>query len=320
MTGTRFTELVGCELPLQSAGMGLVAGVELAAAVSAAGGLGMLGPQPLPPDAFAATVDALAGQAAGRPFGVNFLVPFLDPRQVEAAARHARVVEFFYGDPDADLVRAAGAGGALVSWQVGSAAEARAAVLAGCDLLIAQGIEAGGHVRATEPRDTVLAEVRAAVDVPVLAAGGISTAGTVAEVLAAGADGVRVGTAFLAAAEADVHPDYLAAVLSAERADTLLTGVFSNGWPDAPHRVLRSAVEQARLATADVVGELTAAGATVPIPRFGVLPPNRAVRGKVAAMALYAGEGVGAVTAVRPAAEIVRALTATLRRPVSGTT
>lgn len=209
MTGTRFTELVGCELPLQSAGMGLVAGVELAAAVSAAGGLGMLGPQPLPPDAFAATVDALARHAAGTAFGVNFLVPFLDPRQVDIAARRASVVEFICGDPDADLVRAAGAAGALVSWQVGSAAEARAAVRAGCDLVVAQGTEAGGHVRGTQPRAAVLAEVRAAVDVPVLAAGGISTAETVAEVLAAGADGARIGTAFLAATEADVHPDYL---------------------------------------------------------------------------------------------------------------
>ncbi|MGH3983211.1 MAG: nitronate monooxygenase, partial [Pseudonocardiaceae bacterium] len=133
-SGNRFTDLVGSELPLQSAGMGLVAGVDLAAAVTTAGGLGMLGPQLLPPDAFEAALSVLAERTAGRPFGVNFLGPFLDPHQVEIAARRARVVEFFYGDPDPELVRIARSAGALVCWQVGSATEARQAVAAGCDL------------------------------------------------------------------------------------------------------------------------------------------------------------------------------------------
>lgn len=306
---TRFTELVGCRLPLQSAGMGLVAGVDLAAAVTDTGALGMLGPQAMAPDAYEAALEVLAGRTGERPFGATFLLPFLDLRQVRAAARRARVLEFFYGDPDPDLVRVGHDAGALVCWQVGSAAEARAAAAAGCDLLVAQGTEAGGHVRGTRSRDTVLAEVLTAVDVPVLAAGGIATGAQVAAALAAGAEGVRVGTAFLAAAEADVHPDYVAAVLAAGAGDTVLTGAFSLDWPDAPHRVLRCAVEAARTGTGDV-GERTVGDRTEPVPRFATMPPTRAVRGEVAAMALYAGEAVGAVDSVHPATEIVAALMA----------
>lgn len=310
---TRFTDLLGCDVPLQSAGMGLVAGVDLAAAVTDAGALGMLGPQPMPPDLFEAALATLVERTAGRPFGVTFLMPFLDPRQVELAARRARIVEFFYGDPDPDLVRVCHDAGALACWQVGSVVEAVAAVRARCDVLVAQGTEAGGHVRGTRGRDAVLADVLAAVavpglEVPVLAAGGIATAGDVAAALAAGADGVRVGTAFLAAAEADVHPVYVAAVLDAAESDTELTEVFSLDWPDAPHRVLRRAADRARSGDHDPVGELTVRGRTEPVPRFATMPPTRAVRGDVAAMALYAGRGVGAVTAVRSAVEIVHAL------------
>src|SRR5207253_2039809 len=84
-------------------------------------------------------------QPAG-PFGVNFLMPFVDPHAVEVAAGGSRVVEFFYGRPDVSLVDLVHAGGALCSWQVGSKDEALAAVDCGCDLVVVQGVEAGGHV------------------------------------------------------------------------------------------------------------------------------------------------------------------------------
>jgi NAD(P)H-dependent flavin oxidoreductase YrpB (nitropropane dioxygenase family) len=126
------------------------------------------------------------------------------------------------------------AGGALACWQVGSREEAIAAAEAGCDFVIAQGVEAGGHVRGTTPAMTLLGEVIAAVDVPVLAAGGIGTGRAMATALAAGADGVRVGTRFVAAAEAAVHPAYVAARIGAEAQDTAYTEAFSVGWPDAP--------------------------------------------------------------------------------------
>src|SRR2546426_755377 len=108
--------------------------------------------------------------------------------------------------PDAELVEIAHAGGALVSWQLGSAAEATAAERAGCDLIVAQGTEAGGHVRGKIGLLALLGEVLPSVKVPVVAAGGIGTGRAMAAALAAGASAVRVGTRFVAAEEAGTHP------------------------------------------------------------------------------------------------------------------
>jgi NAD(P)H-dependent flavin oxidoreductase YrpB (nitropropane dioxygenase family) len=307
---TRFTDLVGCSLPLQLAGIPDISTPALAAEVASAGGLGMIGAPLLTPDEMAACVADLAERTAGASgaFGVNFLMPFLDRDCVAVAARTARVVEFFYGEPERALVDAVHAGGALASWQVGSLDEARAAVAAGCDVIVAQGTEAGGHVRGRIGVLPLLSAVVEAVRVPVLAAGGIATARAVAAALAAGAAGVRVGTRFVAAAESGAHPVYVDALLRATGEDTVLTEAFSVMWPNAPHRVLRSCVAAAEALTEDVVGEFERGARTLPIPRFAVIAPTVRTRGIVEAMALYAGEGVGAVVRVQPAQEIVRDL------------
>ncbi len=304
---TTFTEMVGCSAPLQLAAMPGVGGPALTAAVANAGGLGMIGVPLLEPAAVAALLTDLC-QRTARPFGVSFLMPFLDRDCVGIAARRARVVEFFYGDPEPSLVDEVHAGGALASWQVGSLAEARAAADAGCDLIVAQGIEAGGHVRGRTGWLPLLTQVIDAVRVPVLVAGGIATARDVAAALAAGAAGVRVGTRFVAAAESDAHPLYVEAVLRAETGDTVLTEAFSVMWPNAPHRVLRSCVDAAQRLTQPIAGEVDWGGRTMPIPRFAVVAPTAQTRGAVEAMALYAGESVGAVKRVQPAAEIVHEL------------
>jgi len=307
---TPFTELVGCELPIQLAGMGMVAGVDLAAAVTNAGGLGTFALHGLTPEQLEATLTDLRARTNG-PFGVNFLMPFVNPDCVDVAARLARVVEFFYGDPDASLIERVKAHGTLALWQVGSAPEASKAVDAGADLVVAQGTEAGGHVRGMQPRAEVLSEVLDAVSVPVVAAGGITDADDVSSALEAGAHAVRVGTRFLSAEEADVHPEYLAAVLA--ESDTVLTEAFSVGWSDAPHRVLRSALQTAEATTDEIVGELETPAGAMPLPRFGTLPPTRAMKGNIRAMALYAGVGVGRVIRTQPAAEIVRELAGGVR-------
>jgi NAD(P)H-dependent flavin oxidoreductase YrpB (nitropropane dioxygenase family) len=307
MLATPFTTLVGCEVPLQQAGMGGVATAALAAAVASAGGLGMIGGVMVPPPVLAAMLDGIERPARGA-IGVNFLMPFVERAAVEVAASRARVVEFFYGEPDPSLVELVHGGGALAAWQVGSVEEARAAVRAGCDFIVAQGTEAGGHVRGRTGLLQLLAEVLDAVDVPVVAAGGIGTARAMAAALAAGASAVRVGTRFVAAHEADVHPAYAAALIEADAGDTVLTEAFSVMWPNAPHRVLRSCVAAAEACADDVVGEMDRGGMRMPIPRFGVPCPNSTTTGNVAAMALYAGESVDAVHAVSPAAEIVREL------------
>lgn len=288
---TRFTELVGCRWPLQQAGMGGVTTADLVVAVCEAGAFGML--------AGVAGLEAVAARTSA-PFGVNFLAPFLDRNDVEVAAASAQLVEFFYGDPDPGLVDLVHTGGALAAWQVGSVDEAKGAAAAGCDVVIAQGDEAGGHVRGTVGLRPLLDGVRAAVDVPVVAAGGIGTADAVVAVLDAGADAARVGTRFVAAAEADAHPAYVDALIAAQPDDTIITTAFSAYWPNAPHRVLRSCVD-------------AGAGAGTLSDARSPAPPTRATPGPVDAMALYARTSVGAVNDVKSAADIVAELVASVR-------
>ena len=304
---TAFTELVGCELPLQLAGMGGYADVALAAAVSEAGGLGMLGAGGMPTPFLQPLLDAIPN-ATSKPFGINFLMPFLDRDAVALAAQRCKLVEFFYADPDASLVDVVHAGGALAGWQVGSGAEARVAAEAGCDIVVAQGNEAGGHVRGTKTLDEVLAEVLDAVAVPVVAAGGIGTAERVAEVLAAGASAVRVGTRFLAASESIAHPDYIAALIASGADDTEITEAFGTEWPNAPHRVLTASLRAAQQATDDPVATMSMGPMEVPVARFSSMWPQAGAKGNVAAMVMYAGTSVDAVEGVQPAAEIVAEL------------
>src|SRR5205823_4578935 len=209
--------------------------------VAEAGGLGNLSVYNVPPARVAGVLDDLRGRTRGV-YGVNILLRYVDPALardlVATAAARARVVDFFYSDPDPAPVALVHASGALACWQVGSREEAVAAVAAGCDFVIAQGVEAGGHVRGTTSLLALLDEVLAAVDVPVLAAGGIGSGRALAAALAAGADGARVGTRFVAAAEAGAHPAYVDALIAARAADTAYTDAFSVGRadPPGPHR------------------------------------------------------------------------------------
>jgi NAD(P)H-dependent flavin oxidoreductase YrpB (nitropropane dioxygenase family) len=302
MPKTSFTDLVGCSLPLQLAGMGAVSSVELAAAVSNAGGLGMVGGAGAPVDMLREMLETL--DATGKPFGVNFLMPFLDPEALRLAAEKARLVEFFYGDPDPDLVEIASKEGALVSWQVGSVDEAQAAQRAGCDVVVAQGTEAGGHIRGTENLSALL-EALTDLTIPIVAAGGLASQRDVANVLESSASAVRIGTRFLAATEADVHDSYADALIAAKRQDTVITTEFDVGWRHAPARVLRSSLEAARRSDdpCATVGEQR-----WPIPRFSTLPPTRDARGNVGALPHYAGFSVDGVTKRQAAKDIVEEL------------
>jgi nitronate monooxygenase len=297
MLQTAFTELMGCAVPIQLAGMGGVGSVELAVAVTRAGGFGMI-PGSYPPEA----LDRLHEETGGT-YGVNFLMPFIDRAAVEVAAGKAKLVEFFYGDPDRSLVDLVHGAGALACWQVGSRDEALTAVAAGCDMIVVQGREAGGHVRGNLGLLTLLSQVLDVIDIPVLAAGGIGTARGMAAALAAGAAAVRVGTRFVAAQESAAHPRYVDALIASSAEDTVLTETFSTDWPDAPHRVLRSSVAAATANQQEPVGHSESGWE---VPRLHPTPPNRETTGRIEAMALYAGESVGGVKAVQSAAEIVR--------------
>jgi NAD(P)H-dependent flavin oxidoreductase YrpB (nitropropane dioxygenase family) len=230
-----------------------------------------------------------------------------DLESLEAAAAALRVVEVFWSVPDPALVaRARRAGDSLVAWQVGSPEDAKAAEDAGCDFIVAQGVEAGGHVRGSMSRDELLEAVLSAVMLPIVVAGGIARSSDVLAAIAAGADGVRVGTAFVATVESGAHPAYVDALVAARSGDdTVLTGRFREGWPDAPHRVLRSALAAAEAFDGQVVAEAGATDARYAIPRFSAEPPSTNAEGHIEAMALYAGTGVEHVAGRRPAAVLV---------------
>src|SRR5215211_2069967 len=238
---TILCEHLGIDVPIIQAPMGGAVGPTLAAAVSNAGGLGML-------VLWRAELESMRRQIretrslTQRPFGVNLNLDFpQEDRVAVCVEERVPVISFFWRDPAA-LVTRAKAGGAIIMHTVGSAEDARRAVDCGVDIVVAQGWEAGGHVRgdiATLP--LVPTVVDAVSPTPVVAAGGIADGRGLAAVLALGASGAWIGTRFLASEEAAIHPHYRERVLRAHVEDTVhCEELFDVGWPKAPHRVLRN--------------------------------------------------------------------------------
>jgi nitronate monooxygenase len=302
----RFVALVGSRYPLQQAGMSGPARPELAAAVSNAGGLGMLGVGRQPLDVVERFVSTVATLTSA-PVGATMIAHFVRPEVEAHLAEHIAIVEFFYQWPDPARVRS----GVITGWQIGSLDEAKAAADAGCSYVVAQGVEAGGHVRGTVPLAELIPAVREALQIPIVAAGGIGSADAVRAALAMGADAVRVGTRFVASAESAAHPDYVEMLVRARSSETEYTEAFGVGWPNAPHRVLTSSIAASEAAAHDVLGEtINEDGRVLPMPRFGVSVPVVETTGDIAAMALYAGTSVDHVTGRPTAAQVVAELVA----------
>lgn len=311
---TPFTRLLGIDHPIVQAPVGGASTPALAAAVANAGALGSLSLTWRSP----ATARALLRETrrlTDRPIAINLVLAW-DPaeRLAIALAEGVRVVSFFWGDP-APYVAQIHAAGALVCHTVASAEEARRAVAAGVDLLVAQGWEAGGHVWgevATLP--LVPRVVDAADPVPVLAAGGIADGRGLAAALALGAAGVWLGTRFLLAEEAATHPRYRERLRDAAESDTLRAELFDGGWPNAPARTLRTETVRRWEATGrPAPGHRPGDGETIgrdelgeEVVRYGSAAPLVGATGDIEAMALYAGQGVGLVGHSQPAADIVR--------------
>jgi nitronate monooxygenase len=314
-----FLERLGISLPVFQAGMGGgVAGAELAAAVSEAGGLGTIGILPAP---LLDRVLARARKLTSRPIAVNLLLPFTRPEHWQVAGAADAVVTF-WGAPVRRTPR-------IWIHQCGSVAEAHAAHVAGADAVIAQGLEAGGHVRGTLPALRLLEQVRAALpDYPVLVAGGIAEAADVRSALEAGAVGVVSGTRFLLSEESGAHPEYKRRLLGSDR--TLLTELFGFGWP-APHRVIANAATErwlrrdprgpallraVRQLIAPIgsrlplsVGDRLARAARIEVPLYGPSAPLASwPERQLDTAPLYAGESVARINDIRPAAELVRLL------------
>lgn len=291
----------------------------LVAAVSNAGALGMLGTGTLRDTKEIRRLIAEARRLTDRPFGANLILrgqSDIGERLAACLEAGAQVISFFWDDPSPYIAPVHDAG-RLVMFTAASADAARRAVDAGVDIVIAQGWEAGGHVRgqvATLP--LIPRVVDAVAPIPVVAAGGIADGRGMAAALALGASGVWMGTRFLMSDEAATHPAHRDLIRHAQETDTVYTTVFDIGWPDAPHRALRNSTIRAweaagRPPSGQRPGEGEVLGyslAREPIVRYPSLTPVADTTGNVEAMSLYAGQTVGLVTQSQPAGDIVRAV------------
>lgn len=319
---------LGIEYPIFSVGFGESATPELVAAVSEAGGCGVLGG--CPPDEIRKRIQQTR-QLTDRPFGQNVIIANhdhsgldedgqrYDRERVEAAlAERVPILVLFWGDPSY-FVQQAHEAGTRVLIQTGSVDEAVRAANAGVDAVIAQGVEAGGHVRATESLWDVLPRVVKAVEpLPVIASGAIGDGAGIARALRQGAQGVSLGTRFVASDEAWIHPTYKQRVVDSTSEETVLLHDFFNvGWPDTAHRVLRNRI----------VREWEASGRPPPgrrpseqtpigvrrrpwggveaWPRYasGMIPPD--FDGDPDDGPMWAGTSVDAIQDIKPAAAIV---------------
>jgi len=261
-------------------------------------------------------------------FGVN-LIPFAtEPkllREELAVCLDAHIPAMcFFWDVYPDIVSQAKAAGCIVLHQVGSLDDALRAEAAGADVVILQGVEAGGHVRSQLPLSVLLAEAAGKLSIPVVASGGIADGRGLLAALALGADGIQCGTVFLASTESFAHDYHKQRIIAAKPGDTVHTDLFAINWPpDCPVRVLKNGVtdeadalwghhpgQLPRVVIGDEEGR--------PLYKFGTDSPLRSTGGDLEKMALYAGEGAALVSAVRPAAEIIGSLmrdaTETLQR------
>jgi NAD(P)H-dependent flavin oxidoreductase YrpB (nitropropane dioxygenase family) len=319
MTGpisTSLTHRLGIDHPIVQAPIGTAATPELAAAVSNAGGLGMLSLTWLSLDESRQIIRDTR-RLIDRPFGINLVLEW-DPSERLAIALEERVpiISFFWGDPSPwlPMIRDAGAVSMLT---VGSAAEAKLSAKSGVDIIVAQGWEAGGHVWGQVASMALFPAVAQAVDpAPVIAAGGISSGQGIAAALALGAAGVWLGTRFVLSNEARVHQQYQRRLLSATETDTVWTEIFDVGWPNAYVRTLTNATfTQWRDAGAPPPGRRPGEADIIawyadgtPVERYSSDFPMPDTTGDLDALVHYSGQGVGLIDSVEPAGEIVKTL------------
>ena len=310
---TTFTELVDIRHPIALAPMGGVVENDLAAAVGNAGGYPIMPLSWSGPEIIDAELQSLRSKT-NAPFAVNLCLDMPQDARLELCLSHKpNAVHFFWGDAT-PYVRRVHAHGALVIQTVSDSEAAKRAVAAGVDVLVAQGWEAGGHVRGTVATMPLIpAVVDVAGSVPVLAAGGISDGRGLAAALCLGAAGVVMGTRFLATPESAAHRDYIAQVIAAGHGDTLIeTDLYNVGWPNAPHRVLRNGLAErwvadgrpdntSRHRAADTVAQCGGTG----VRAYQSTTPHREMTGEIEAMSMWAGQSVGLVGTVQPAASIV---------------
>lgn len=308
--------------------MGGVARAELVAAVTRAGGYGFLGMVRESAETIRREIHAVRNETPDA-FGVNLIPSATDPALFDAelsACLEERVHSLcFFWEVDPGAIAKAKSAGCIVLYQVGSIRDAVAAEAAGADIIIAQGVEAGGHVRGMVSSLVLLPQIVRAVSIPVIASGGFASGESLVAALALGAQGIHCGTVFLATDESFAHPYHKQKVASASSEDTVYTDAFSINWPpNSPVRVLRNCITEAlghhltghnpddirrvEIATED----------DRPIYRYSTDSPLRNMKGNLEELALFSGQVAGIVDSILPAgqriAEIMRTAEDTLNR------
>ena len=325
---TRLTDQYGLRHPFACAGMAF-AGMtpDLAIAVTGAGGIGALGVGFTPPEVLRAHIRAIRDTVDG-PFNINFITCFDNDKQVRVCAEErVPIVSWHWGHPSSEH-RAMLSDAGVAYWeQVGSVDDARRAVDDGAELVVAQGLEAGGHnfqgVAGMPglPLAALLPMIVDAVekDSLVLAAGGIGDGRTAAAALTLGADGVWVGTRMVATQESAVHEEHKRRIVAASGEDTVLSAIFG---PEMPHfnpmRLQRNRVvseyndrledvpvERDHL---DVIGRTVFGGQTVEMRKFNVLLATPETEADWEEMPWLMGQGVGLVNDIVPAAVVVECM------------
>ena len=339
MPRTALCDLLAIEHPILCVGMGSGSGSELVAAVSNAGGLGVIGGGSSQAPEFTREQIERTRELTDRPFGVNIVIDDLGSAEHAALLRERfdaivgqgiPLVVLFAGDPR-PYVESAHDAGTKVMIQVGSPEEARRAADAGVDFVIAQGREAGGHVVA---RASLFVNLPTIVDavapLPVLASGGIADGRGLAASLVLGAQGVSLGTRFLASDEAFARDDYKRRLLDARAEDTFYSeNLFDGRWPNVAHRTItgRTFAEWddagrpprgSRPREDEPIGVLSTPWREVEILRYDSFMMTPWFEGDVELGPLWAGESVALVDEILPAGEIVRRIAAEADEVLAG--
>ena len=297
---TRVTELLQIEYPVIQGGMAWVAEHHLAAAVSNAGGLGLIGAASAPPEVVREEIRKTK-ELTDKPFGVNVML--LNPNAPEVAQvvieEGVKVVTTGAGNPG-KFIEAWKEAGVIVIPVVASVAMAKMMVRAGADAVVAEGMESGGHIGA-QTTMTLVPQVVDAVEVPVIAAGGIADGRGVAAARILGAEGVQLGTRFVASEESIAHPNYKERILKARDIDSEVTGMSTGH----PIRVLRNQMTRDYL-------KLEKEGADfAQLEQLTLGSLRKAVMdGDTVHGSLMAGQSAGLVTKVQSCAEIIQELMA----------
>jgi len=298
-----------------------ISGPELAAAVANAGAIGLLRLPDWPAPDHVRELIRRTRSLTERPFGAAIVLPFPNEENLKVVLEEKlAVLQVYWGEFPKERVDEAHSAGVKVLHQIGNLEEAVKAKEAGVDGIIVQGREAGGHVIGQEgllpllPRVVDLVSDSATL---VIAAGGIVDGRGYAAALALGAHGVCLGTRFVATDESFVHPLYKKKLIEMNYTD--YTNVFGRArWPGAPHRVLKTPfyVEWKNLPdheteeTQPIIGHSIIHGVHKDVRRFAGTVPNATTTGDIDSMAMYAGQGVGLITEIIPAGEVVKRLVA----------